>query len=242
MELRKARAVLPQLRFVDSIDSTNLSLQREYASLADFSALAAAEQTGGQGRAGRNWVSDAGASISLSLLLRPSRPEIASLITLLMASSARQAISELYPSLTVSIKWPNDLLIEDRKLAGVLATVNPDQSVVVGIGINLARQSAPDTAVALGEFVTADFDSVLAAVLLKLQENWQRLQADAETNWLIEDIRANCSTLGAEIRAELVTGESIVGRATDITKDGRLIVQADQEHVLSAADVWHIRR
>jgi BirA family biotin operon repressor/biotin-[acetyl-CoA-carboxylase] ligase len=242
MELRKARAVLPQLRFVDSIDSTNLSLQREYASLADFSALAAAEQTGGQGRAGRNWVSDAGASISLSLLLRPSRPEIASLITLLMASSARQAISELYPSLTVSIKWPNDLLIEDRKLAGILATVNPDQSVVVGIGINLARQSAPDTAVALGEFVTADFDSVLAAVLLKLQENWQRLQADAETNWLIEDIRANCSTLGAEIRAELVTGESIVGRATDITKDGRLIVQADQEHVLSAADVWHIRR
>jgi BirA family biotin operon repressor/biotin-[acetyl-CoA-carboxylase] ligase len=242
MELRKARAVLPQLRFVDSTDSTNLSLQREYASLADFSALAAAEQTGGQGRAGRNWVSDAGASISLSLLLRPSRPEIASLITLLMASSARQAISELYPSLTVSIKWPNDLLIEDRKLAGVLATVNPDQSVVVGIGINLARQSAPDTAVALGEFVTADFDSVLAAVLLKLQENWQRLQADAETNWLIEDIRANCSTLGAEIRAELVTGESIVGRATDITKDGRLIVQADQEHVLSAADVWHIRR
>ena len=242
MELRKARAVLPQLRFVDSIDSTNLSLQREYASLADFSALAAAEQTGGQGRAGRNWVSDAGASISLSLLLRPSRPEIASLITLLMASSARQAISELYPSLTVSIKWPNDLLIEDRKLAGILATVNPDQSVVVGIGINLARQSAPDTAVALGEFVTADFDSVLAAVLLKLQENWQRLQADAETNWLIEDIRANCSTLGAEIRAELVTGERIVGRATDITKDGRLIVQADQEHVLSAADVWHIRR
>ena len=159
-----------------------------------------------------------------------------------MASSARQAISELYPSLTVSIKWPNDLLIEDRKLAGILATVNPDQSVVVGIGINLARQSAPDTAVALGEFVTADFDSVLAVVLLKLQENWQRLQADAETNWLIEDIRANCSTLGAEIRAELVTGESIVGRATDITKDGRLIVQADQEHVLSAADVWHIRR
>lgn len=242
MELRKARAVLPQLRFVDSIDSTNLSLQREYASLADFSALAAAEQTGGQGRAGRNWVSEAGASISLSLLLRPSRPEIASLITLLMASSARQAISELYPALTVSIKWPNDLLIEDRKLAGILATVNPDQSVVVGIGINLARQSAPDTAVALGEFVTADFDSVLAAVLFKLRENWQRLQADAETNWLIEDIRANCSTLGAEIRAELVTGESIVGRATDITKDGRLIVQADQEHVLSAADVWHIRR
>ncbi len=242
MELPKARAVLPQLRFVESIDSTNLSLQRDYAGLPDLSALAAAEQTAGQGRAGRNWVSEPRASISLSVLLRPSTSDISSLITLLMASSARRAISELYPELAVSIKWPNDLLIGDRKLAGVLATVNPDQSVVVGIGINLALQSAPETAIALGEFVSADFDEVLAAVLKKLLGNWQLLQSATPNDWLIEDLRANCSTLGAEVRAELVTGESIVGRAKDITADGRLIIESDQVHVLSAADVWHVRR
>lgn len=242
MELPKARAVLPQLRFVETTDSTNLSLQREHAGLADFSALAAAEQTAGLGRAGRSWVAEPGASISLSVLLRPNVPELLSLITLLMASSARTAIAELYPKLSLTIKWPNDLLIGDRKLAGILASVNPDQSVVVGIGINLAKQSAPATAVALSEFVSTDFDSVLAAVVGKLQENWQKLQSGSTSGWLIEDVRANCSTLGAEVRAELVTGESIVGRAQDITADGRLIVQAEREHVLSAADVFHIRR
>lgn len=242
MELPKARAVLPELRFVDSVDSTNLTLQREYASLPDFSALAAAEQTAGQGRAGRSWVSEPGASLSVSLLLRPKRTEISSLITLLMAISAQQALAELFDELTVSIKWPNDLLIGEKKLAGILAAANPDQSVVVGIGINLSEQSAPETAVALGEFVAADFDSVLAALLGKLQKNWLRLQESSDTQWLIEDLRANCSTLGAEVRAELVTGESIVGRAIDITNDGRLKIQSDQVHVLSAADVWHIRR
>ena len=242
MELPKTRAVLPELRFVDSVDSTNLTLQREYASLPDFSALAAAEQTAGQGRAGRSWVSQPGASLSVSLLLRPKRTEISSLITLLMAISAQQALAELFDELTVSIKWPNDLLIGEKKLAGILAAANPDQSVVVGIGINLSEQSAPETAVALGEFVAADFDSVLAALLGKLQKNWLRLQESSDTQWLIEDLRANCSTLGAEVRAELVTGESIVGRAIDITNDGRLKIESDQVHVLSAADVWHIRR
>lgn len=242
MELPKARAVLPQLRFVESIDSTNLSLQRDYATLADFSALAAAEQTAGLGRAGRNWVSEPGSSLSLSVLLRPNRLEVSSLITLLMASSAQQALTELYPSLPVSIKWPNDLLIDEQKLAGILAVVNPDQSVVVGIGINLSRQAGFESAASLSEFESADFDTVLAAVLSKLSQNWHALQSGQSSQWLIQYLRAHCSTLGSQVRADLVTGESIVGRAKDITSDGHLIVEADEEHVLSAADVWHIRR
>lgn len=242
MELPKTRAVVPKLRFVDSVDSTNLSLLREHALLEDFSALAAAEQTAGQGRAGRDWVSQAGASISLSVLLRPRSSQVTPLITLLMAASAHQAISELAPGLPLSIKWPNDLLIDDRKLAGILAQVCPDQSVVVGIGINLASQAAPPTAAALTDFFETDFDSVLAAVLGKLQTNWNLIQASAHSQWLIHYIRSNCSTLGQKVRADLVTGESIVGLAKDITAEGQLIVESDQEHVLSAADVWHLRR
>ncbi len=242
MELPKARAVLPQLRFVESVDSTNLSLVRDHEDLPDFSALAAAEQTAGQGRSGRTWVSEPGASISLSVLLRPSKPEVASLITLLMAASAHQALLDLFSGLNVTIKWPNDLLIEEKKLAGILAQVNPDQSVVVGIGINLASQSAPETAVALSEFVDADFDAVLAAVLGSLHLNWHRLQTSSQSEWLVEYIRSHCSTLGSDVKAQLVTGESILGLARGITADGRLIVESDKEYVLSAADVWHIRK
>jgi BirA family transcriptional regulator, biotin operon repressor / biotin---[acetyl-CoA-carboxylase] ligase len=242
MQLPLARSVVPNLEFVDSIDSTNLALARKHHDLADFTVLVSAEQTAGQGRAGRSWVSEKGASISLSVLLRPIHHKNSSLITLLIAASAHQALKNLFPGLAVSIKWPNDLLIGERKLAGILATLNPDQSIVAGIGINLADQRAPENAVALSELVETDFDTILAALLVKLKSNWDLWQNSPETSWLIDYLRANCSTIGSAIRADLVTGESIVGTAIDIEADGRLKVLADKEHLLAAADVWHLRK
>ena len=242
MKLPLARAIVPDLEFMESVDSTNLSLARKHEQLPDFSVLVAAEQTSGQGRAGRSWISESGASVSASVLLRPQHPQNSSLITFLLAVSAHQGLKTLFPSLQVAIKWPNDLLIGERKVAGILATLNPDHSVVAGIGINLSVQSAPDNAIALSEVASADFDSVLAAVLGKLKTNWTRWQQSAETDWLLDYLRVNCSTIGSTVRAELVTGESIVGKAIGIEQDGRLKVMAEVEHLLAAADVWHLRK
>lgn len=242
MDLPLARAVVPNLEFVDSIDSTNLALARKYELLADFYVLVSAEQTAGQGRAGRSWVSEKGSSISLSVLLRPVHQQNSSLVTLLIAVSAHQALHKLFPELALSIKWPNDLLIGERKLAGILASLNPDQSIVAGIGINLADQRAPENAIALAELVDTDFDSTLSAVLAQLKSNWNLWQNSSNTSWLIDYLKTHCSTIGSAIRAELVTGESIVGTAIDIESDGRLRVMADREHLLAAADVWHLRK
>ncbi|CAB4545025.1 MAG: biotin--[acetyl-CoA-carboxylase] ligase [Actinobacteria bacterium] len=242
MDLPLARAVVPNLEFVDSIDSTNLALAREYELLADFHVLVSAEQTAGQGRAGRSWVSEKGSSISLSVLLRPVHQQNSSLVTLLIAVSAHQALHKLFPEIALSIKWPNDLLIGERKLAGILASLNPDQSIVAGIGINLADQRAPENAIALAELVDTDFDSTLSAVLAQLKSNWNLWQNSSNTSWLIDYLKTHCSTIGSAIRAELVTGESIVGTAIDIESDGRLRVMADREHLLAAADVWHLRK
>lgn len=242
MDLPLARAVVPNLEFVDSIDSTNLALARKYELLADFYVLVSAEQTAGQGRAGRSWVSEKGSSISLSVLLRPVHQQNSSLVTLLIAVSAHQALHKLFPELALSIKWPNDLLIGERKLAGILASLNPDQSIVAGIGINLADQRAPENAIALAELVDTDFDSTLSAVLAQLKSNWGLWQNSSDTSWLIDYLKTHCSTIGSAIRAELVTGESIVGTAIDIEMDGRLKVMADREHLLAAADVWHLRK
>lgn len=242
MDLPLARAVVPNLEFVDSIDSTNLALARKYELLADFYVLVSAEQTAGQGRAGRSWVSEKGSSISLSVLLRPVHQQNSSLVTLLIAVSAHQALHKLFPEIALSIKWPNDLLIGERKLAGILASLNPDQSIVAGIGINLADQRAPENAIALAELVDTDFDSTLSAVLAQLKSNWNLWQNSSDTSWLIDYLKTHCSTIGSAIRAELVTGESIVGTAIDIEMDGRLKVMADREHLLAAADVWHLRK
>lgn len=242
MDLPLARTVVPNLEFVDSIDSTNLALARKYELLADFYVLVSAEQTAGQGRAGRSWVSEKGSSISLSVLLRPVHQQNSSLVTLLIAVSAHQALHKLFPEIALSIKWPNDLLIGERKLAGILASLNPDQSIVAGIGINLADQRAPENAIALAELVDTDFDSTLSAVLAQLKSNWDLWQNSSGTSWLIDYLKTHCSTIGSAIRAELVTGESIVGTAIDIESDGRLRVMADREHLLAAADVWHLRK
>lgn len=242
MELTKSRAILPNLRFVQSIDSTNQQLIREHQGLDDFSVLVAAAQTAGQGRSGRSWVSEPGGSLSLSFLLRPTQPKKSVLITFLLAASAQQALLRLTGTDQISIKWPNDLLVGDRKLAGVLASANPDGSVVVGIGMNLASQAAPETAISLDALGQFDFDSVLAETLKRMQENWNRFQSEDSLRWLLDYVRAHCSTLGADVKAELVNGEQILGRAIDIRDDGQLVILADKEHVLSAADVWHLRK
>jgi len=184
MQLAKSRSVIPGLTFVESIDSTNAELARNHASLGDFTVLIAGEQTSGQGRAGRNWVS-----------------------------------------------------------MGILAQINEDGSVVCGIGINLSHQSlAPDTATALSDYVITDFDEVTSAVLASMKTNWELLQSTQGSQWLVDYVRSNCSTLGSEVRAELASGESIVGTATKITADGHLVIQSEKEHTLAAADVWHLRK
>jgi BirA family biotin operon repressor/biotin-[acetyl-CoA-carboxylase] ligase len=243
MQLAKSRSVIPGLTFVESIDSTNAELARNHASLGDFTVLIAGEQTSGQGRAGRNWVSMSGASIAVSFLLRPARIEVASLVTLMAAASAHQALMHLFPSVSFSIKWPNDILIAERKLAGILAQRNEDGSVVCGIGINLSHQSqAPDTATPLSDYVITDFDEVTSAVLASMKTNWELLQSTQGSQWLVDYVRGNCSTLGSEVRAELASGESIVGTATKITASGHLVIQSEKEHTLAAADVWHLRK
>lgn len=103
MLLAKSRSVVPSLRFEPSVDSTNAVLAGEHGNLPDFTVLVAAEQTAGQGRAGRSWISESGSSLSVSILLRPKELSRANLITLLAAASLHQALSQIYRS-TISIK------------------------------------------------------------------------------------------------------------------------------------------
>jgi BirA family biotin operon repressor/biotin-[acetyl-CoA-carboxylase] ligase len=182
-------------------------------------------------------------SLSVSFLLRPNWPFLHSFATLLAAASTHRALTHLFSGIDVSIKWPNDIMIGQLKVAGILAQRNLDGSVVVGIGINLFPQSqAPETATALSEYVQPDFDEVTAALLASMRSNWLSLQENADTDQLIDYIRSNCSTLGMRVRAELANSESIVGRAINITAQGHLVIHNETEHIVAAADLWHLRK
>ena len=112
------------------------------------SLVVADTQTGGRGRRGREWISPPGESISMSLLLRPDfQPDKAPMLTLLMAVSVAEVISGLYQDLKVNIKWPNDVLVSERKVCGILTEMSaePDfiHHVVIGVGINVNQTSFP---------------------------------------------------------------------------------------------------
>jgi BirA family biotin operon repressor/biotin-[acetyl-CoA-carboxylase] ligase len=129
-----------------------------------------------------------------------------------------------------AIKWPNDLLLADRKLAGILAEVDGG-AVVVGIGINVSW--APPGAACLGANV--ERGRLLAALLVNV-EGWYGRWDDVDRAY-----RRRCATLGRPVRAELA-GRTVEGRASTVAPDGALVVATAAGPVaVAAADVVHLR-
>lgn len=240
MELVESRKQVPDLIFLPSVDSTNLELERRLQTGApDYTVLVAAEQTAGLGRLGRSWVSQPGASLSLSVLLGPMAPEVASLSTLLAATAVHRALSGNYPNAKFEIKWPNDILVGGKKVCGILATLKSER-VILGIGVNLQTQAGtPDTATSLSELGPTSFDVTLAAILREL--NQLLFTSEPAARSAMEYLRANCITLDSQVRAQLPDGSEILGLATAITDLGLLVIEGNETVELAAGDVWHLR-
>ena len=246
MHLEQTASVVNELIALDSVDSTNLELARRLAAgpLENFSLVVASEQTAGMGRLGRAWVSEPGTSISASLYLKSSHTAQLGWATLIAATAIRAAIADLVDA-QVLVKWPNDVLVNDKKISGILAQIQPDGSLILGFGINLKAQlGAPDTATALDLLgVEADFDTVLHAVVRNFRIRWAIFEADPQT--AITKARGELvqysATLGKSVRAELPGGGEVLGIAKDIDREGRLVIETPEPVVVSAADVWHLR-
>jgi BirA family biotin operon repressor/biotin-[acetyl-CoA-carboxylase] ligase len=132
----------------------------------------------------------------------------------------------------IGIKWPNDLLIGDRKLAGILAEADAG-AVVVGIGINVGW--APPGAVCLG-LTSDDGRGRLLAALLTNLERWCDHWDDVASAY-----QDRCATVGRRVRLELPDGTSVIGRATAVEADGGLCVATeDGTFTFHAADVIHV--
>jgi BirA family biotin operon repressor/biotin-[acetyl-CoA-carboxylase] ligase len=194
-------------------------------------------QSAGRGRLGRSWEAAAGSSLLTSILLRPQLPpDRLHLVTAAVALSASDALGDV-AGFVPELKWPNDLLVADRKLAGVLAEVDLP-AVVVGIGINLNWDGpVPNNGVAANQVAgyAVDRDEVLERLLLRLAA--RRLDWPA----VASEFRRRCATLGRAVRVELAD-ETFTGTASDVSDEGHLLVDIGMcLRTVSAGDVVHLR-
>lgn len=251
-----------QMIVLDDIASTNDELVARAADtdLPSFTVIVTMNQTAGRGRLGRSWNAPPGTSLAVSVLLRPRDAGVPlehyGWIPLIAGLAMTRAVSRLVPERSVALKWPNDVLIDGRKVSGILSELLPDAaSIVVGAGLNLTipAESLPvptATSLLLNGVVAQPeelADRALAGFLDELRRLWT-VFADADSADGVERIRlevsAACSTLGHPVRVSMPDGSDTVGTALDLDAAGRLRVRVDSDgrvQTVGAGDVTHLR-
>jgi len=229
---------------LDAVDSTNTWLANRaregatgpWCTYADY-------QSAGRGRRGREWVGPPRSSLLCSVLLDvPAALEgpqwLVSLAALAMAETLAQ-VCGVRPTL----KWPNDLMFDDRKVAGILAEVVAHQ-VVIGLGLNLDSVDpalARATSVRAATGVTLTPDAVLTPYLDAVARRYDALGSATGRAALRSDFIAHLDTLGRRVRVER-THDVVVGRATGVDELGSLQIDTGGDiTVVTAGDVVHLR-
>jgi BirA family biotin operon repressor/biotin-[acetyl-CoA-carboxylase] ligase len=237
------------VHWLEEIGSTNTYLRDQARrGAADGLVVVADHQTAGRGRLDRRWESPPGANLLASVLLRPASDgtdvHLCTGAVALAGADACRAVAGVEPSL----KWPNDLLVREAKLAGVLAEAdfaqNERPAVVVGIGINVAWPGPPGAGgTCLNEVGPGAVDrrELLEHLLRALSERRPLLDDPGGRRTLAHEVRGRCGTLGRTVRVTL-DGEELVGLASAIDDAGRLVVEtAAGPRAVSAGDVVHLR-
>jgi BirA family biotin operon repressor/biotin-[acetyl-CoA-carboxylase] ligase len=255
-----------RIQHVHQIGSTNdeLLAQRQSGEAPVGSVLVSDQQLAGKGRLGRSWLAEPGQALLMSVVLPlPADPRRWGLTPLAVGVALVRAIERQsghrQPSVGPEgvvmtaidkdqtgrplLKWPNDVMVVDRKLAGILVEAH-DGVAICGIGLNVCQDQA-----SLGELAAVSLamlglqtSPLLMADLLmaELRDVWATLLADDDQ--LINQYRRLSATIGQEVMVELSSTQQLRGLAVDVTNDGRLIVdEAGQRHLLASGDVHHLR-
>jgi len=206
-------------------------------------------QSKGRGRMGRQWLSPRGKGIYLSLILRPDlSPAEAPKITLMSAVAVARAVRKI-THLGALIKWPNDILVNDHKVCGVLtemsAEVNTVRYLILGIGVNVntGKEYLPKEATSLKNETGEEVRRVeLTQEILRELEHQYRIFKERGFKKIIEEWKGLSHTLGEEVKIAC-QDRKIEGVAVDLDKSGALVVRLDSgftEHI-TAGDVLMVR-
>lgn len=240
----KREGIEVPVHYDETTESTNsTALAMAIRGAPEWTVVAAGHQTGGRGRLGRTWVSEPGGSLLFSFVLRPRvSPDRALLLTLLSAVAMAEA-AEAESGLDVRCKWPNDLLVDGRKVAGILAEARSRgrslQHVVIGIGVNL--RDAPvgmADAAALGP---VDRHALLAGFLRRFRERYAP-GGEGLSHLVVSAYAPRCATLGTRVSAMTLSGLTIEGEAVDLDPNGNLVIATERgRETVAFGEVRHLR-
>lgn len=223
-----------QTIYFDATDSTNIQARRLAEAHAPHGTLVVSDrQDGGKGRRGRSWASPSGVGIWMSLILRPEiAPSSASMLTLAAALAVREGIQE-ETGLSPLIKWPNDLVLNGKKICGILTEMSTElmeiQYVITGIGINVNQREFPseirDTATSLSLEAGRCFrrSSLIAAILKAFEKDYAAFLKTGDLSLLLEEYNACLVNRGKEVCILDPSGE-YRAVAEGIDESGSLLV------------------
>ena len=241
----KSRAVSHGFTYVDSVESTNTWLM-DKTSVSASEVVLTLNQVGGRGRLNRRWVNQPGEGLALSVvvppMLRENPPKLASTwIPLLVGAAVVQTVQSMGVQ-EASMKWPNDVLVGGRKIAGILCEVRQDGFVVVGVGINVrfSAESPDSRAISLDEVLKdapSRLDDLVAGIIRQLFELVERdslQQRDAVTSVL--------GTIGRDVQVLGRDGSARTGRAEGLDSHGALLVRMNygSTNVITSSDIEHL--
>jgi BirA family biotin operon repressor/biotin-[acetyl-CoA-carboxylase] ligase len=260
MELSASQEFASKLEYLSEIGSTNTYLleqaQTDPESWSDFSVVVTDNQTAGRGRMDRSWEAKAGASLAVSVLLRPVEYGIEHYgwLPLLAGVAMRNAVASLISDADVSLKWPNDVLVNGEKVSGLLAEVlSNGKGVVIGAGLNLlqTKDELPiptATSLALHGVSGFSLDDVLVRYLagfMRMYQEFNEAQGDTNLSGLKQAVLDVSSTIGREVNVLLPDGSSFVCNAAGLDNDGRLLVAVSNPveiRAVAAGDIQHLRQ
>ena len=253
----RTKTIGKQAYYFDSIDSTqNQALKMAQDVANDGTVIVAAKQTGGKGRDGRKWMSPKG-GIWISIILHPKFDiSITTLFPIASSLALSLAIEKIF-SIKPELKWPNDLTIKDKKVAGMLVDVslesNRIENLVLGVGINFdvnAKQiekSLKGTPNFYGVSSLSDQKQNIKPIqlvqtfLLELEKIYKALN-EKQIKKIISEWTSRSSTIGKNVELN-TTDSKIKGKAIKIDDDGALIVSENNKiHKVIAGDIIHLSK
>lgn len=237
------------VRLVSSTESTNADVAMIARSgAAEGVVVIAEQQTAGRGRLDRGWQSPARAGVLLSVLLRPTvDPSVWPMIPLLTGLAVVEAVLAV-GQVEAGLKWPNDVLVDELKLGGILVE-RVEDAVVIGIGLNVSTRTEElpvDTATSLAIAGGGTDREILVKEILRALD--RRYTAWHDTGGASASVlpayRDRCETIGLHVDVHLPGGEIVRGLANGIDDNGRLLVHAEggDDHAFLVGDVTHVRR
>lgn len=220
----------------DTVDSTNLEAKRRADQVEGHGCFVAREQTSGRGRRGRYWSSPKDSGCYVSILLRPDiMPSDAAMVTLIAGLSLAKTLNQLY-DINAKIKWPNDIIIQGKKVAGILTEMSAEiervNYLVVGIGLNISQQAFSNELSSIATSLemasnqgTIDFNrhKYIQTLITEFMHYMERFFQIRDLSFIKKEYENLCLNVKGDIRV-VGNKDSYIGIGQGITNQGELIV------------------